>query len=184
MTEGQQRIVIWEGPDMCGKTNIATAYSQYSCIPLYKNSGELSHKLDSDYFVNTLRYYETHIINFISKLKIDVMFDRSYPSEWVYSQAFNRKTDGSVLHFVDETYAKMNAKIILCRRTNYDGIKDDLHSVIDSEKLKRLDELYERFMNWTVCDCETIFVDKFYDEETLTYDVASQIMAVDRFLNS
>lgn len=190
--KSSQKIVIWDGPDMCGKTNIAKAYSEKSGITLYKDVGEWSSGLHTDNFVNMIRYSDMRTLDLVKKLKFDIMFDRAYPSEWVYSQIFNRKTDGFALHVLDEEYAKLGAKIILCRRSNYDKIKDDRYKEIDSDKLKLIDDLYYKFCRWTVCDVMTLWVDdyyheEYYDEYTCTthtdwYDVESQLQVVDRFI--
>ena len=35
-----QRLIIFEGPDLCGKTNIAEAVSKQFGIPVYKSGRE------------------------------------------------------------------------------------------------------------------------------------------------
>jgi len=153
-------LLVLEGCDRCGKTEIAKELSSQLCIPSFKNTGEWKTDLsDPSYFKNLLLYGGTFLIDFILQTKPKAIFDRYYPSEWVYSRAFNRETDNEILGKIDEKFAEAGGKIIICRRKSYDGIQDDLHAYVDSKVLERLDKLYDEFTNWTKCEVLTIWVD-------------------------
>ena len=52
-----QRVIIFEGPDGCGKSNIAEAVSHLLNIPIFKNEDEWQHfpeKDKSTYFINAI----------------------------------------------------------------------------------------------------------------------------------
>jgi thymidylate kinase len=153
-------LCSFEGPDMTGKTQIAKELSRQLEIPYFKNSGEWSVQLkDSSYFKNLLVFGGTFLIDFINQVRPNVILDRHYPSEWVYSRAFNRETDEEVLRKIDEKFAEAGGRIIICRRKSYEGIKDDLHDHVDSQVLKKIDAIYEDFTKWTKCRTLTVWVD-------------------------
>jgi thymidylate kinase len=161
-------ILTFEGPDRSGKSEISSALSIDLGIPRFKNKGEwLDDIKNSSYFVNTLTYGNTMLIDFIEQVQCDVIFDRHYPSEWVYSRFFGRQTNEQVLRKIDDKLAEMGAMIVICRRKSYNGIQDDLYSYIDSDALKKIDALYEDFTKWTKCKVLTLWV----DDENLTREI-------------
>lgn len=152
--------IIFEGPDRCGKTEIAAVLAKQLGTTVFKNTSEWEHDIrDTDYFRQHLRYAATFMADFVSQFSPNVIFDRSYPSEWVYSKFFDRKTDIQLIEKIDAKYANANTKIIICRRKNYTGIVDDLHSFINEQALIKIDKLYEEFSKITKCRVITIFVD-------------------------
>jgi thymidylate kinase len=162
-------LVAFEGPDMCGKTEIARELSRQLGVNVYKNSGEWTTDLKSpDYFKNLLVFGGTFLIDFISQVRPQAILDRYYPSEWVYSRLFDRETDNDILRRIDEKFAESGGKIVLFRRKSYNGIQDDLHSYIDEKLLMRLDALYEDFSKWTTCPVLTVWV----DDEDLNREVS------------
>jgi thymidylate kinase len=153
-------VLAFEGPDMCGKSQIAEELSKQLQVPTFKNTGEWKVGLDStDYFKNLLIYGGTFLTDFLDQTEASVILDRFYPSEMVYAKHFGRETDLTVLKKIDEKFSNLGGKIVICRRKNYDGIQDDLHSCIDSTTLVKLDSLYEEFAKWTKCDVLTLWVD-------------------------
>ena len=96
-------LIALEGPDRCGKSEIAAALSRHVGIPVFKNSGEWFTDLrDPSYFKNLLIYGATFLTDFLQQTGASVIMDRNYASEWVYSKYFNRETDDVVLRKVDE----------------------------------------------------------------------------------
>jgi thymidylate kinase len=162
-------LLALEGPDQCGKTQIAADLSRQLGIPVFKNSGEWFTDLrDPSYFKNLLTYGATFLADFLCQTRASAIMDRNYASEWVYSRHFGRATDERVLRKVDEKFAEAGGKIVICRRKSYNGIRDDLHSYIDSHELKGLDSLYQEFEKWTACEVLTIWVDdENLERETL-----------------
>lgn len=155
-------MLALEGTDMTGKSNIAAELSRRFKVPIFKNSGEWNADLKTpEYFKNLLIYGGTFLTDFLCQVKPNVLLDRYYPSEWVYSRVFNRETDESIIRKIDEKFAGAGGKIVVCRRRSYDGIRDDLHDYIDSRLLEKLDLEYETFLKWTVCRTMTLWVDDF-----------------------
>ena len=162
-------LIALEGPDRCGKSEIAAEVSRQLGIPVFKNSGEWFTDLrDPSYFKNLLTYGATFLADFLCQTRSSAIMDRNYASEWVYSKYFNRETDSEVLRKVDQKFAEAGGKIVICRRKSYNGICDDLHSYVDSHALEGLDSLYVEFEEWTRCEVLTIWV----DDENLEREVA------------
>jgi len=162
-------LLACEGVDMTGKTQIAAELSRQLGIPVFKNSGEWFTDLrDPSYFKNLLTYGATFLADFLCQTRASAIMDRNYASEWVYSRYFNRDTSDEVLRRVDEKFAEAGGKIVICRRKSYNGIRDDLHSYIDSHALEGLDSLYAEFERWTRCEVLTVWVDdENLERETL-----------------
>ena len=142
------------GPDMTGKSNIAEALSEKLNIPVFKNSGEWKTKLESpDYFLNLLRYGGPFLMDFMRQTKAPAILDRFYPCELVYAQAFNRDTDDAVISWMDNSFAEIGGKFVLCVRNDYSGLIDDQYpDSLPTPVLQRLDKLYREFASRTKCD--------------------------------
>jgi hypothetical protein len=152
-------VVIFDGPDKCGKTEMATELSKRIGIPYFKNTSEWSaFENDPDYFRNALKYGDSYFYSFLRDTGTNVILDRSYPSEWVYSKVFDRERDENVLRSIDNIASQCGARIVIPYRTSYEGISDDVHD-IGSERLQEIDAAYEEFARWTNCNVLRICVD-------------------------
>lgn len=156
----EQRIIAVVGPDMCGKTEISKALSKKLGLPYYKAASEHDTYLrHPDRFVQQLRYADTRMSDFLKQTGYSVIFDRAWPCEFAYSTVFQRETDVDILHKIDDVYAKMGARVIICHRTSYEGIVDDIDPTTKEERLKKLDEAYQSFAMWTKCSTLVLNVD-------------------------
>ena len=160
-----QTILIIDGPDMCGKTEIAKAMSRNLKIPYFKASSEHSTYMNSqEIFLDQLVHADPRMLDFLNQTKHSVIFDRAYPSEWVYAQLLDRPTNEDQLMVLDAGYAAMGAKLVVPVRSTYEGIVDDLDPEgLDSFKLQELHDLYMDFTQWT--DLETLVLN--VDDEDL-----------------
>tara|TARA_Y100000593_G_scaffold25146_1_gene50110 strand:+ start:6058 stop:6600 length:543 start_codon:yes stop_codon:yes gene_type:complete len=157
--KNNQTVIIFEGPDGCGKTNIAQALAQKNDISYFKNKDEWSFfESDPTYFVNALTYGDPYFLSYLEQTKASVILDRSYPSEWVYSKVFNRETNEAALEMIDRRYASLGTKIIIPYRSNYSSVVDQFSSVTP-EKLDEIDKVYRKFISWTQCDTFLMNVD-------------------------
>lgn len=168
MKPGQQ-IIIFEGPDGCGKSNISQALSELTGIPYFKNKDEWSAFADDPaYFVNALSYGDPYFLSYLEQTRASVIIDRWYPSEWVYSKIFGRPTNPAVLRMVDHRAASLGAKIVLPYRTSYDRVVDQFADVITPTALERIAAEYRAFAEWT--QCETLFVN--VDDENIDRELS------------
>jgi|SRR6478609_1243816 len=160
----QQQLVFLVGPDRCGKTEIAKELSRWLNVPYFKATSEHTTFLSSrvsknDQFLNQLRFAEPRVIDILRQTKHSMVFDRGFPCEFVYSKVMGRETDLTMLSHVDEAYSMMGAKIIICRRSSYVGIQDDLDPTIKEETLQQLDDAYFEFLAMTRCKSLVLNVD-------------------------
>ena len=152
-------VILFDGPDKVGKTEMVKELSKRLNVPSFKNESEWkAFSDDHDYFVNALRYGDPYFYNFLKSTGTSVILDRSYPSEWVYSKVYGRKTDQEALRHIDSLAASFGVKIIVPYRTSYDGLHDDMHD-IDSEQMKKISDVYIEFIEWTKCNVLRLCVD-------------------------
>lgn len=154
-------IIVLEGPDGCGKTNIGMALSEDMGIPYFKMNTEHDNWRKGR-FKEALQFDQTYLAQFLKQVECSVIIDRAYPSEWVYSQVYNRETDMKVLREVDDMFASIGANIIVTVRSDYSvNEKDEL---IENEMLPILHKKYLEFLNWTKCKSSLIYVDSYNDD--------------------
>lgn len=155
--------VIIEGCDRTFKTTTLRKIQALTQVPVYKAKDfsklftEQSKDNQSELFLNRLRFSTTTELDMQEQLGFDVIYDRHYPSEFVYSALYSRKTDMNLLREVDTRFKKMDAKIIIFRRHDYSGWQDDLDPDIN---LSRVDQLYTEFCSWTANSVTNIYVDE------------------------
>lgn len=159
MSDNQQTVVIFEGCDKVGKTEMARELSRRLDIPYFKNKSEWkAFSSDPDYFVKALRYGDPYFYTFLRDTKTSVVLDRSYPSEWAYSRVYNRNTDDDALTHIDALAASFGVKIVVPYRSSYLGLKDDIHD-IGEDYLQRLSDTYATFAKWTKCEVLRFCID-------------------------
>ena len=159
----QQTIIIFDGPDMCGKTEMAKELSLRTGVPYFKNELEWKYfEGDPDYFRNALTYGDPYFVSYLRQSGASIIMDRWYPSEWVYSIIFNRETNAAVLNNVDKEMSSLNTFIIIPYRNDYSGLVDQFSSVT-SEKMSEIEKIYREFVLWT--DCRVLLLN--VDDENL-----------------
>ena len=160
-----QHIIFFVGPDMCGKTEIAKATACELGVPYFKASSEHDSFLSSrvskrEAFLNQLRYADPRVFDVLKQSGYGLVFDRGFPCEYVYSSVLGRETDLTMLRHMDEMWASIGAKIVLCyRKLGYSGIVDDLDSSLDASVLLDLERGYREFASWTKCRLQELAVD-------------------------
>lgn len=163
MSSDKQLVIIMEGPDGCGKTEIGKALSEILGIPYFKVNSEHENWRKGK-FKEALEFDQTYISQFLQQTGHSCIIDRAYPSEKCYSSVFNRDTNSEVLAEVDDRFSSMGTIIVLCRRTwdGYSAVTDEL--VENVGQLRDLDAAYEDFREWTKCNVVEIFVDEHGDD--------------------
>lgn len=152
----RQKIIIFDSPDGCGKTEISKALSADLKIPYYKfpNEGLLWKR---DQFKNMLAFGEPVLVELLKQSKADLILDRGYPSEWVYSKVFGRETDDDLLEIIDKEFARLGAYIIIPVRHNYENSRAD--DLVPQNKLQELHDCYMEFSKWSRCNTIVVYVD-------------------------
>lgn len=148
------------GPDRCGKTQIARELSRLTRIPYFKASSE--HKAflgDQRAFIDEIRHADPRMVDFIEQTGMSVIFDRGFPCEGVYSLFFKRPTDAAALRHLDEAYAKLGARVLICTRRSFAGVVDDLNPKLGKDALEEISRLYQLFATYSRCQTHTMYVD-------------------------
>ena len=157
-TMSKQRIIVYDGMDRCGKTEMAKELSRRIGVPYFKNGAEHTHFLKNpEYFINAIRYVDTYFTSYLESSGASVILDRAYPSEWVYSQALNRPTDMGILRELDERHCALGTRIIIPYRQNRDKVGDDYEAV--NKNSQKIHDLYQEFFKWTKCETLLLQVD-------------------------
>jgi len=176
MNNPKQHVIMFIGVDMCGKTNIAQELSRLTGIPYFKASEErLTFLTNQDKFLMDTRYADPRIADFLLQTGHNVIFDRGYPCEWVYSKFFERKTDEDVLKHIDSIHSTIGTKMIIPYRSSYDNVVDDIDPRLAGERLVKIENLYRDFSRWTGCQCFFLNVD--------SENLEKEISELNQFLN-
>ena len=146
----KQWVIIFDGPDGCGKTNIAQALASAIGVPYFKNSAEHKYfRSNPDYFIDAIRYVDTYFTSYLEATGQSIILDRAWPSEWIYSQVMGRDTDMDVLKSLDTRHAKLNTIIIIPHRTSYVDVDEQYDEV--KARLEQIDTKYKEFAEWSQC---------------------------------
>jgi thymidylate kinase len=156
-----QQILIIEGPDKTGKSEIAHELSRRLNVHYFKARGEKANfRGDGHQFLNELLYADPRQLDLIEQLNLSIVMDRGFPSEFAYSMVFNRATDIPAIARADEEYARLGARLILCTRSSYDGLVDeDRPDLITPENLYKLEQRYRMFFASSKCRSMVLNVD-------------------------
>lgn len=166
-----QKVIVFEGPDGSGKTEISRALSDKICVPYFKMRGRKSEQQNwkEDTFVGALRYGETQMAQYLEQTFANVIMDRAWPSEFAYHKVFTRDTDQETLKYVDETYAAIGTVVVLCVRHDYSKARPD--DLVPNNKLQKLHDEYLNFRDsFTWCKTITLYVDSFNNSTTRQLD--------------
>ncbi len=171
----QQQLYVIEGADRIGKSSLIKELSNYINIPSYKAKNEQLDFVNSqDKFLQHLYWSDTRQLDLLEQIKFSIIFDRAYPSEWVYSRFYNRKTDDVQLFKNDERYAALGTKIVFCYRNSYEGLQDDLDQNLNSKNLQKIHSLYEDFFKLTKCKVIKLCLDPTLSNGYFDVDVKMQ----------
>lgn len=156
-----QKIIIFDSPDGTGKTEISRALSKELKIPYFR-MGSQHDNWRKGRFKEALEFDQTYLVEFLKQTKYDVIIDRAYPSEWVYSFVYNRETNLKVLEQVDREFARLGAYIVIPLRRDYRNSRPD--EVVKESELSMLHTRYLDFRKWTRCSTITMIVDDFNND--------------------
>lgn len=133
---------------MVGKTHIAEALSKKIGHPIFKMNIE-KHFWD---FLIHQRYATEAITQMLEQTGLSVILDRSFVSDFMYAQLFNRPYDYDTALKTDNRFANMNALIVYCYKDKekyQDDPEDkDFISKNDYDSMK---EIYEMYLSDTHC---------------------------------
>lgn len=181
-----QTLLVIEGCDMIGKSTLIKELSRITKIPSYKAKNEQFDFVNSqDKFLNHLYWSDTRQLDLLEQIGFSIIFDRAWPSEYAYSQFYNRKTDIQQLLKNDERYAKLGAKILFCYRNSYAGLQDDLDPNLNATNLHKIHYFYNDFFKLTKCEVINVCLDpdpqlsnSYFDEKKIATQIAQNLHIV------
>lgn len=151
-------VLAMVGADMCGKTQICAALSYALEVPAFKASSEHETFLaKQDLFLQQIRFAAPREVDLIAQGCIPaIIMDRAWPCEFAYAAYYGRPTDKNVLRYIDNRMAEFDAKVVICHRSSYEGIQDDLQPTLQGQHLMHIEGEYRKFARWT--KCKTLFL--------------------------
>jgi hypothetical protein len=156
------------GPDGSGKTETSTEIARLTGMPRFKCPSEKEWFKEGS-FVNYLGF-DLMLPHFIGQtLGNGFVSDRGYPCEWVYSKAFGRQTDDSILEEIDRLWSNRGGRIVVLTRRDYTDITDDL---VETKMLPVIHGLYQEFRFQTRLPCISICTD---DHSDVRHDWATSV---------
>lgn len=166
----KQIILLFEGHDYSGKTQIARELSRLIDIPYFKNirENEAFNRDELKYFT---KYGGIYLADFLRQTGYSAIIDRSYPSEYVYSTVLDRDSCENIFE-IDKIFALMGTQIIYCFKEDLTGYKDNL---IDIELIPKIKIVYDKFFKLTKC--------RYYKLNTDNVDLNWQIKKILGYLN-
>lgn len=149
-----QKVIIIEGHDRSGKTTVADLVAKHFNTEVFMtNSRECFADLKSD--SSNLAKFNYFLALYISKLNDSqsinkpIIIYRSFLSEMVYSDLFNRQTDTFYNVMTDAIFHELEAKVFLLKNTKTDKYNDDMTS---DEDIKKSIELFDYYRDAIQCD--------------------------------
>jgi hypothetical protein len=142
-------IYIFSGVDRTGKTTMADLLSIRSNMPKFKSSSEIFSKIDLE---EAIKHDWRFFIDVYKSIPdVDIIFDRSFVCQWVYSthlrasNIYQRFHDMHEYDTLFETYIRQltgHVKFIFCTRQDWNGEQDE---IIESSDFKPLQQKYRFF---------------------------------------
>lgn len=151
-----QRIILLDGPDGCGKTNIAKALSDKMRIPYFRMATQ-HENWRKNQFKTALQFDQTYLTEILKQTRHSMVIDRAWPSEWVYSKVFGRTTDNELLEKLDVEWSKLGAWLVIPFRQSFDDARED--EIISKGQLLKIQAMYSDFIRWTRCNVINLYVD-------------------------
>jgi len=177
VSKDNQKVIIFEGMDMTGKTKIARALSFLLDIPYFKN--KLEHNRGYDTSI-ALKYQAQYTQDLLQKTGYSVIFDRFWPSEKVYSDVFERPTYEKILRELDMQLSKMNSIIFILEKDKAD-YEEDKQGIISKEKYDKIKNKFRDFSDKAKTTTRFVNVSEFKKENN-RYCVQSEIDEILRLL--
>lgn len=152
-------ILFFEGFEKSGKTTLAQKMHLDRYSKLYKdfNYFRSSKQINSDVNLEeAIKYDWRFMLDFLSQVEVNAIFDRSFISQYVYSMILRR--ENILRHFGDvNPYEKLFLEycnklqtidhlVVYCQRHNY---KDEKDEHVDISMVNQIKIMYECFLNHT-----------------------------------
>jgi len=159
-------IILLEGTDHCGKTEIATALAKIlSGYQYFKVKQERIHieKIAPEILKQAHLLQLNFFYEFAKQVNFSIVMDRFYPSEFVYGTLFRKINEEKIWEF-DKLFAELGTKIIILQKQN-DKLEDELWT---KDQLIAIKAKYREFAAKT--RCQVLVLDT--DSEDLEWELS------------
>ena len=115
----EQNVIIFES---CAHSNYAELMDRCSNelhIPIFNPD---TNKSKHEFITNSIEYIDPYIVNFLKQTKNSVIFNRKYPSQYVYSNVDNLDINSDIFAKIDSLYSEMGTTIIFCYKTQFEDV--------------------------------------------------------------
>lgn len=137
----RQQVIIFEGPDSSGKSQIGRELSKRINVPYFKNNRE-SKRILSNLNSECAVYCGIYMADYLSSTGQNVIIDRFHISEYVYATVYNRETNFNDINTISRILTGIRAKVIYCYKENLDNYNDN-H--IEKEKIPKIKSIYDEY---------------------------------------
>ena len=143
-------ILLFEGWEKVGKTTLARSIKTDLNFQYFRSTKQINSNVDLE---QAIKYDWRFMIDFLSQVKTDVCFDRSFISQYVYSNLFRKDNilknyDLNEYDIIFKQYCDslslIDYKIIYCYREHYN---DEIDDQVDITKVNEANKLYLDFFN-------------------------------------
>lgn len=165
-------IIVFEGHDRSGKTTISDALAKRLGTEVFMpNTKECftdkqAFTKDSSAIARFNYFLSKYIKNLhdLQLVKKPIIIYRSFLSEMVYAELFERRTDDFINSLTDIVLARLNTLVIVCKNESRAFYDDDILS--DPEVIKSI-ELFDKYKQTISC--------KYVDLDTTEYDTEKHV---------
>jgi thymidylate kinase len=167
-------IIIFEGTDHCGKTNIATEFCKRNPDYQYfkvKQEQSFIEKVDPAILKQSHLMELNFFFELARQVRFNVAMDRFYPSEFVYGALFRDIDEEKILEF-DKLFSELDVVIVLLQKED-DKLEDVLWT---NEQLIEIKKRYTHFFEKSAC--RTMLLDT--DSEDLDWEISE----IENFIKS
>lgn len=173
------RLIV-EGHDGAAKTSMCKALSNELNVPVYKCSKDRtkSHFLDKNKNtkLNILQWGIPEQLDLIKQCNVSVIYDRFFPSEWVYAHVLGRKTDDALVFEYDKLWNELGGKILFL----YKDIVEDEDELIPASKFNDIKNKYIEYSKLT--HCRHLFLNTTVSNKDYDTQLSVQLASVYNFL--
>ena len=160
-------VLVFDGPDGSGKTTLAKNIAQGLNLPYHKNPYEHGEWKHPERYKLMLRYTDLYFFTYLKNSGSNVVLDRAWTTEWVYSQVFNRGNDFEFLSKLDDLMTQIPESVLIITTRDNLPIKGDELEGLD-DKWMQIRDKYEELSKWTKNKVIYINTENLTPEQTYT----------------